>query len=496
MAGERKKLGNREWRKLSRTAQRVANNLGIIYGSEVKGEVPKVRSSKLDWLDAYYDRKQYDHLAPWDTNDCSGTEDNYVPVSARKPKINFPFAKILCQRVTGKLLGNDTFPNLNIEDDPETVMFLKAVMKLSNFQSRILEPVRRTLNSGSTLVRFYVVDGAVKIEHYLGKYCYPEFNTVGELDSVRIQYVYDDPKERDPNGKPIQKWYRLDLGSFVDVSYDNPVYHPHAQPEFVPVEEVHHDLGYVQGTWFRTGEDKHSPDGPSIIEDITDFIDEINYSLSQSSTAVKYNQDPQLAINGLDADGVENLIKSSAKAWNLGRDGKGQFIESSMKGVETAEKLREKMFLHATDAARIVFLDPEKFASNAQSGKAMETLHGPFVELINELRLVFGPLIVSLLLKIAITLLVLAEDSEIGIDMPKDWSPKSMDVVLDWPPIFPMTVEDLQKKVAVAVSASSANLLSRETMTRWLAKDFGVEDVEAEVSKVNAQPVLNPFGAF
>jgi hypothetical protein len=29
-----------------------------------------------------------------------------------------------------------------------------------------------------------------------------------------------------------------------------------------------------------------------------------------------------------------------------------------------------------------------------------------------------------------------------------------------------------------------------------MAKDFGVEDIDAEIQKINSQPVLNPFGGF
>jgi hypothetical protein len=43
---------------------------------------------------------------------------------------------------------------------------------------------------------------------------------------------------------------------------------------------------------------------------------------------------------------------------------------------------------------------------------------------------------------------------------------------------------------------SQASLISRETLTRWLAKDFDVQDVEAEIEKIANQPSLNPFGAF
>ena len=37
---------------------------------------------------------------------------------------------------------------------------------------------------------------------------------------------------------------------------------------------------------------------------------------------------------------------------------------------------------------------------------------------------------------------------------------------------------------------------SRATLTRWLAKDFGVENIEEEVAKVGTQKVINPFGGF
>jgi hypothetical protein len=31
---------------------------------------------------------------------------------------------------------------------------------------------------------------------------------------------------------------------------------------------------------------------------------------------------------------------------------------------------------------------------------------------------------------------------------------------------------------------------------KWLAKDFGIEDIEEEKAKIAAQPVINPFGGF
>jgi len=65
-----------------------------------------------------------------------------------------------------------------------------------------------------------------------------------------------------------------------------------------------------------------------------------------------------------------------------------------------------------------------------------------------------------------------------------------------WPPIFPQTIEDLQKKASLVNTVTAGNLISRETGTRFLARDFGVDNVEEEVQKIAAQPVINPFGGF
>lgn len=488
-------MADRKWAGfMSRTAKRVENNLGIVYSGDLNKGTSKYRRQKLEVLDSYYENRQYDHLMNWEAA-AALKDDSYVAVRKRKPRIIYSFPKVLCQRVASKIVGLNTFPTFLVEEDPDTQLFIQLVIKLAKLQHRLLEPVRRVLSSGSGLVRYKFTDGVINLESFLGKYCYPEFNAAGELSFVKIQYVYEDEAEKDSKGCPVQKWYRLDLGETVDILYDNPVYSAAAEPQFQEVSKVEHKLGFVQAVWMRTCEDKHSPDGYSLIEDVLDFIDELNYSLSQSSVAVSYNQDPQLTVKGMDSDELEELIRSSSKAWNLGRDGEGKFLESNLGGVEMAINLRDKVKLGIQDIARVIMLDPEKMVAHAQSGRAMEILHGPFVELVNELRPVFEDSIMRLVLKIALTILILKRSGiDVGMEMPEGWQPQSLNLTAQWPPIFPMTMADLKEKLAVAVSASSSNLLSRETMTRWLAKDFSVEDVEAEIQKVAAQPVLNPWG--
>ena len=481
-------------RLFSRSKTRAANNLGVIE-VDLDAKVKKFRDPKLEVFDAYYENRQYDSKPDWDqAQDARGQA---LKPRDRQPRIKVAFAKTLAQRLTSKLVGQSVFPNFIVEDSPDDQLFFRAIAREAKLKSALLEPVRRMLNTGSILVRFFIVDGAYRIEWYHAKYCYPTFAPSGELQSVTIKYVYTDNDDVDSNGKPKQKWFRMDLAMDKETLFDNPEYEPDKEPEFTVVTEVVHNLGFVQAEWLRTAIINDQIDGPSLTEDLMSFIDEINYSLSQSSTAVSYNQDPQLAINGMNADEMDDLIRSSSKSWNLGFKGEAKFLESNLAGVERAIELRDKVRLNIQDISRIVLLDPEKIVGNAHSGKALEVLHGPLVDIVDELRLPIEDSIKNLILKIGMaTLMADRQGLPVPIILPPNYMPKSLALELDWPPIFQQTMEDLQKKVQVGVAAHTGRAISKETLVKFLAKDFGVEDVQAEIAAIDAEPIINPFGGF
>jgi hypothetical protein len=477
----------------TRTELRAANNLGIVRrtpGSD------KLRRRDLDIFDAYYEGRQYDSLSPWDSS--QGPDGTFIPVRQRKPRIILNLAKTLSSRLTAKLVGSRTFPEFKIEDDPDTEELIRQVIRVSRLKGGIIEPIRRMVNSGSVFVRFFMVNGQYKIQHYLSKYTFPVFDPAGNLIAVTIQFVWEDKQDIDPTTKqPKKKWFRLDLNQQADISYDTPPFEEGSEPQFQVVEQVEHQLGFVQGEWFKTAEMVNSPDGPSIIMDSLDSIDELNYNVSQSSTAVQYNQDPLLAIKNMDEDEMDEILRTSFKAMNLGRDGEAAFVESSMNGVQTAMEFRDKVSQNMQEIVRVVMLDPEKIVGSAQSAKAMEVLHGPMVELVEEMRPTVEKSLINLVLKMTVALLIQAQrGAPTPVILPPGFTPKSVAITVLWPEIFPMTMQDLQQKVQVASVASSANLVSRETLTKWLAKDFGIEDLEAEIQKIADQPVINPFGAF
>lgn len=474
----------------SERSKKRLNQLGII-PIEEKNKKQVYRNKKLHLLDEYYENEQYEGLEKWESKD--------VPLHKRQPKIKFGFAKTLSSRVSAKIIGQSVFPEFTIKDIPDDNEFIKAIVKHSKIRSELVEPMKRLINTGSIFIRFKISGGAFEIKYYEAKYCYPEFQENGELERLVYKYIYDDPEEKKSDGKPVKKWYKVEFNTESEILYDNPEFNPQddSEPIFTEVDRVDHGLGFVQGEWFRTAKRKDSPDGYGIIEDILDFIKELDYSISQSSRSVSYNQDPQLLVKGMDEDMISSLIRSVTKAWDMGRDGDASFLESDLSGVKEASNLRDKIKGHISDIARVTLLDPEKMVGSAQSAKAMEVLMGPLVDLIDELRAITESQLKNLVFKMAMAcLLANAQGIPVPIQIPEGYVPQSLDIDLVWPSIFKMTLEDMQKKVALSIQAANANIISRKTATNNVKEIFGIVDIEAEHAEIAAQPVFNPFGGF
>jgi hypothetical protein len=473
-----------------RTQERIDNNLGIIRPGQ---KSKKYRNQELKKIADYYENSQYDHLSNWDEAECS---ESYIPIMKRKPKIIYTLPEIIVDRLTSKLVGSNVFPSMTIEDDEDTTFLIGLIQDATSFKSKILQAVKKYVAFGSAFIRFKFVEGQPVIEHYNSMYCYPEFNDAGELLSIEIKYVYEDWEDLDERGKPIEKWYKLYLGQMFDVIYDNPKFSADGNdPIFSEISRNEHELGFVQGEWLKTTDERHGPDGKGIIKPIFDLVDSINYNLSGTDKATTYGLDPQPVFSGLTEEELEDLIKSSSKGWALGRDGNANFLEVGGAGVQRAHETLSIFDKKAQDTARVLILDPEKIVGSAQSAKAMEVLHGPMIELIYELRPGLEKSITSLLTKITMACLIYNfRGFGLTITMPKQYKPKSMQIKVSWGEIFPKTMMDLQQKVQTAAAAANANLISRETAIRFIAKDFNVENIELELEKINTQPRFNTWG--
>jgi len=480
--------------RVSRLRQFANMNLGVKMLGNIR-QNQEFRKDELDVLDQYYEGSQYDDLQDWEEAVAS---DDYVEIRKRKPRVLFNVAKLVVDKVAAKLMGKSVFPTFVIEDDPDDTTFFATVVKAANLRRNLLDPIKHMLVSGSVFVRYFLVNGNIQIEWANAKFCYPVFDAMGNLDTLEIKYVYEDENDKDAQGNFKKKWYRLVLTKVSDTLFDNPEYRENVEPTFNVVKTNEHGLGWVQGEWLRTGRDKFNPDGAGIYSDpgVMSFMDDLNYSLSQSSQAVGYNQEPQLWVNNVDEDELETLIKSSTKAWNLGREGKAEYLETNLTSVEQAREQRDETRERMFNVLRIVIHDPEKMSGDAQSGAALELLHAPMLELIDEIRSMIESDLASLVTKIGLTCLILnANGMQTVIEAPAGYMPGSLDIMIQWPAIFPPTLTDLQSMATLAQTLTQANIVSRETMTRWIATMTNIIDnVDEELEKIASQPVMNPFG--
>jgi len=480
----------------TRSEMKAQNNLGVVRVPISKEGYQVFRNPTLEIYDAYLENRQYNHLTPWEEA-RERTNEEFVRIRKRKPRIILPFAKLLSTRTSAKLFGNKVAPKIQVEDDPNSEKYYNMIVETANLRAKMLSACRVMASLGSVFVRFYFADGNIIVKHYNPKFVFPEFSDSGELKNVMIRYLYFDKNDRDENGDPKKKWYRVDLTPMSDILYDNPEFEEGEDPTFNIVDEAYHEFGFVQGTWFKTVEQQNSIDGYSLIEDVLDFIDELCYNISQTSNVTEFNQDPLLILNKMTEDEISQLIRSSERTYNLGSQGEARLLEASMNAPTFALELRQRMTQNIGTFTRLMLHDPEKMVGAAQSAKAMEILHEPMTELIDELRQNINNPYKELVGKIALANLILKKRGEpVAVQTPEGFIP-SFNYVIYWREIFALTLDDIQRKVSAAVSATSANLISRETGTKYLAKEFGVENIEEEIIKIAEQPVINPFfGGF
>jgi hypothetical protein len=455
------------------------------------------RSDELDRLDAYYEGTAYDDLQDWDAKSDDG---EYVPVRERKPRVQYNVAKLVCNKVAAKIVGAACFPTFKVDDDDDDTAFFKEVVKACKLKSALIEPTKRALNAGACFIRYYIVNGSPQIEYAQSKYCYPTFDATGALEACEIKYIFDDQKDKDTKGKPKAKWYRIVLTKTADILYDTPEYRPGVKPTFNEVDTAQHSLGWVQGVWLVTHKDKFDFDGYSLYGDVLDFIDALNYSLSQTDQAVSYNQEPQTIITGVAEEEVDTLIRSSQKAWTLPKDATATHLALETDGITAAVTTREELRNRMFEVIRVVIQDPEKDkAGGVQSGEALKQLNAPLCELVDDLRQMFEPVFIDLILKISLTLLHLnAGGDQTILQTPKGYIPTSFDLTAQWPPIFPVTIADITAMATAANMFQQAGVVSRETLTKWIASATDIiDDVEEELKRIETQePLPSPFGTF
>ncbi len=431
-------------------------------------QIKKTRSKELANLANYYYGTQYNNLPKW----TNSTPKRPIPVYKRQPKIIVPIPKKSANVISSHLFGEGSAPRIFVENNDNLTILINDVKKSFKFDLHMQEAVKRISVTGACLVRYYKLDEThFCMETYFSHVCYPYFNEKNELDAVVIQFVFRDTLDNK------DKWFRLDLTREYEQSYNNPLYAKDIQPEFKKKKKITHDFGFVQATWLVNGSlTSQDFDGESMIADNLSIFDDINYQLSSQSDSVINNCMPQLTISGIDEDDAQTFLKSPESVWLLGKDGKASYIESKLEATKEGMAFVKMLQSVYSDVSGIPIEQHDSKSRAPTSGQALRML---MEGLVNNIQ-AFRTCLTSQLCQM-ITQMEMVFSGKIQSSFENE------NIGFAWYEVITDSALDIYQKAQAAALLIQNKIVSRETILKSFADDFGIQDIEIEIKKIEAE---------
>ncbi len=326
-----------------------------------------------------------------------------------------------------------------------------------------------------------------------------------EWDAKSV-YVYDDvPLE---HGKPIV--------------WGQPVETPHGLT-FCPVLWIRNEPEYGEGQ-----------DGRSLIEDLGEEFEALDMALSRRHQGIIYLGVPQLVETGVEAgDGPSaDGRKSGTPGYGSGAAGEYKVApparriapdsvwtyegkEVDVKLLETSGKAFEVGTAHVNDIRSrlletmgVVLTSMADTVSRVSTGAEMSArflalAHAPLIALVQEYRHAWWPygLRPLLLMLMRMTLELAGSNQQILVPGTQDavkllgkfkssdgkWLGPQMRP--HWGRFFEPSNAELKEGAEAAVTAKDGNVVASRTAVEFVAHDFGVDNVEAELDAIEADKV-------
>lgn len=467
----------------------------------------------------YYLSLQYEDLQPW-------TAD--APLFERKPRIVVPLYRETVDQVVRFVWGRAAFPKtivrptkdatkkqqrfdvgpvLDQEQAEAVTSFLDAVVDAAGLARMAKEMSNKALVGRSCAVVIGVAGGYVTYHVEPGKHCTPTFDPKrpGALKSLEI--VYQHMKEETTfDGVGVRSalfWYRRTIDEQRDVTYQEIRVSSGVQPKWVedPEKTVEHKLGFCPVRWVMGFKDSSDQiDGAPLIDpSLYPMLDGVNYLTSKRQTAAEYGAEPQPWRSGMIDDEGGETKKSVQEIWDLDKEGSVGFLEAKGNGAATASETLKDLTRSFREACGVVKTDPE-VASGKISGVVLELLYEPLIAVATDLRGDLGKDgytgVLGLILRAICTVVARGEDVWIpGVTEAVDilasaqlrgvWLDPPM--MIEWPPFFSDSPQDLLNRVQSANQAVQGRLLSEKSATRFLAPSFGVRDADAEGEQIEEE---------
>lgn len=495
----------------------------------------------LDKCDAYHSNTQYRHLKfDWNGNfDGYGDQADispgwFVPIARRRPAVKVQMAKMIVNRFTSMLFGEERFPTFNVPGDNDAEDYVRGLIKVSKFEIKLAEARDKGGACGTAVMSFAFVEGKPRVSVHRAKHMKVlrwqdryEFRPATVLKSFKYH------KYELVEGKPKKvTYYYARLWTQDSETVWEPIPEERAKngtwASVVPSYTVTHNYGDCPVYWAQNLPDSDSEDGISDFDNLFEEFDEINRLVSSTGKGTIANVDPTLVIHEDPVMNQGSIRKGSENA--IYAKGGAKYLELTGTSIDTAMKLARELIEYACEVTGVVLPDPEKVSGAAKSAQALRIIFQPMTNQCDKLRAQYGdglavPMLQGMLQAArrvtgaggevyttsdgrrlqdrpvivlpprVETITEYEKDPETGeeIGEPKERvikterNPGSSDnIELQWPNYFKPTQQDVAASVEAA-SKARGTLVSDKSATRYVSTHFGVTDIDAELEQMKRE---------
>jgi len=435
-----------------------------------------------------YDRFKYEFHQ--ERNDAG----EYVPIAQRAPSARCGLLGTVVNDSVSFLFAEGRFPQIDSGNDTAGAETVEAIIKDCHLNDLLIDAATRG-SVGSVCLWLRVLKSRLFFDALSTAYLTPEFHADAPdtLKTVTEQYKVkgSDLRERGytiaKDDSSVDFWFRRVWDDTAETWYlPRKVLDDKAAwiVDSSPGRTVRHALGFVPMVWIVNLSGGDNVDGKCTFEAAISNVIEIDYQLSQSGRGLKYSSSPTLLLKDASQSPISRT-HIAGDAIIVPPEGDAKLLEISGNAakavIEHTQDLR-KLALEATGGSRA---DSDKLSA-ATSGRAMELMNQPLINLADRLRTSYGENgLLRLLRMIALisTKMTLVDSG----GEPIAPIPAKTKLSLIWPKWFAPTADDRQADAGALSVLKAAGLISTETAVKSIADDYDIEDVNGELASIKSE---------
>jgi hypothetical protein len=448
------------------------------------------RTWRLAVLGRVLDGTIYDGLQH-EFHDEKSDGGEYIPLRKRRPSVRYNLCRLVVEDSIALLFGEGHFPTVDLAD-PKDRGALAEIIKESRLP-QVMASASLIGSTGSVAILMRVLRGRVFFCEMGTGFLTPTYDpeapdtlaSVTERYKVRGGILAAQGYAIPLDAQDADWWFQRVWDTTTESWYLPQSVSDAAagkKPALDAGRTVRHGLGFVPMVWIRNLPGGDDVDGACTFRAAIDTQIEIEYQLSQAGRGLKYSSDPLLLIKE-PATSDDQIVRSAGNALVVSEKGDAKMLEiggTAADAVISYVRALREMALESVHGNRS---SADKLSA-AQSGRALELMHQPLIWLADQLRTSYGE---NGVLPLARMVIEASRKMRLKVKG-KDIAPFGEDAypTLRWPGWFAPTVSDQEQQATALSTSRRAGHISRETAVKSIAATYDIEDVDAELQRIQA----------